>query len=53
MAASMMLPGLVAGLLQEALGYPRYFGLVFLCGLATAAAVLIARHRLPPDFGRK
>lgn len=53
MAASMMLPGLVAGLLQEALGYPRYFGLVLLCGLGTAAAVLIARRGLPDSFGRK
>ncbi len=47
MAASMMLPGLVAGVLQEAMGYPLYFGLVLLCSLATAAAVLIARRSLP------
>lgn len=53
MAASMMLPGLVAGLLQEAMGYPWYFGLVLLCGLGTAAAVLIARRGLPESFGRK
>jgi len=53
MAASMMLPGLVAGMLQEALGYAWYFGLVFLCSLGTAAAVLIARRNLPADFGRK
>lgn len=53
MAASMMLPGLVAGMLQEAMGYAWYFGLVLLCGLGTAAAVLIARRRLPAGFGRK
>ena len=53
MAASMMLPGLVAGMLQEAMGYPWYFGLVLLCGLGTAAAVLIARRGLPESFGRK
>ena len=53
MAASMMLPGLVAGLLQEAMGYPWYFGLVLLCGLGTTAAVLIARRGLPESFGRK
>ena len=53
MAASMMLPGLVAGMLQEALGYTWYFGLVLLCGLGTATAVLIARRGLPADFGRK
>ena len=53
MAASMMLPGLVAGMLQEAMGYPWYFGLVLLCGLGTAVAVLIARRGLPETFGRK
>ena len=53
MAASMMLPGLVAGMLQEAMGYPWYFGLVLFCGLGTAAAVLIARRGLPESFGRK
>ena len=53
MAASMMLPGLVAGMLQEAMGYPWYFGLVLFCGLGTAVAVLIARRGLPETFGRK
>lgn len=53
MAASMMLPGLVAGRLQEMVGYPLYFGGVMLCCLATFAAVLIVRARLPEDFGRK
>ncbi len=53
MAASMMLPGLVAGILQEAMGYAWYFGLVLLCSLATAAAVVIARRGLPADFGQK
>ena len=53
MAASVMLPGLVAGMLQEAMGYAWYFGLVLLCGIGTAVAVLIARRGLPADFGRK
>jgi PAT family beta-lactamase induction signal transducer AmpG len=53
MAASMMLPGLVAGLLQEAMGYAWYYGMVVLCSLGTAAAVLIARRGLPASFGRK
>ena len=47
MAASVMLPGLFAGQLQEAVGYVWYFGLVLLCSLGTAAAVLIARRSLP------
>ena len=53
MAASMMLPGLVAGYLQESMGYPLYFTLVLVCSLATAAAVLLARRKLPEGFGRK
>ena len=53
MAASMMLPGLFAGVLQESMGYPLYFALVLACSLATAAAVLIVRRKLPEEFGRK
>jgi len=53
MAASMMLPGLVAGAIQESMGYPLYFGFVMLCCLATAAAVLIVRRKIPAEFGKK
>ena len=53
MAASMMLPGLVAGALQEAMGYPAYFGFVMVCCLATAAAVVLVRGKLPEEFGKK
>ena len=53
MAASMMLPGLVAGILQQRMGYPLYFGFVMLTCLATVAAILIARYKLPEDYGRK
>ena len=53
MAASMMLPGLVAGALQESLGYKSYFVLTLACSLATFAAVIIVRRKLPEDFGRK
>ena len=53
MAASMMLPGLFAGALQESMGYPLYFSLVLACSLATVAAVLTVRRKLPEDFGRK
>ena len=31
MALSMMIPGMVAGYMQEALGYTRFFGFVMLC----------------------
>ena len=53
MAASIMLPGLVAGAIQEALGYSGYFVFVMISCIATVAAVLIARHGLDPEFGKK
>jgi len=53
MAASMMLPGLFAGALQEAVGYPWFFTLVMISCLATAAAVLLVRRRIPENFGAK
>lgn len=52
MAGSMMLPGLVAGYLEEALGYPGYFTLVMLSCTVTFASVLLVRRRLPEGFGR-
>ncbi|MBO5562698.1 MAG: MFS transporter [Bacteroidales bacterium] len=53
MAASMMLPGLVAGVLQERMGYPAYFGFVMVTCLATFLAVMLVRKGVPDDFGRK
>ena len=53
MAASIMLPGLFAGALQEAMGYSGYFIFVMVSCLATIAAVLIARHGLDPEYGKK
>ena len=53
MAASMMLPGMFAGKIQESMGYPTYFGFVMLCCLATAAAVIIVKYKIPADFGKK
>ena len=47
MALSMMLPGLVAGYLQEALGYVGFFILVMICCLATFFVTFFARRRLP------
>jgi hypothetical protein len=35
------------------MGYAWYYGMVVLCSLGTAAAVLIARRGLPASFGRK
>ena len=49
MALSMMLPGLVAGYLQEALGYVGFFILVMLCCIATFFVTFFARRRLPSE----
>ncbi len=52
MALSMLLPGAVAGYLQEALGYVGFFILVMVCCLATVAVTLFARRRVPAEYGR-
>ncbi len=46
MALSMLLPGAVAGYLQESLGYVGFFILVMLCCIATVSVTLLARRRL-------
>ena len=46
MALSMLLPGAVAGYLQEALGYVGFFILVMICCFATVSVTLLARERL-------
>jgi len=53
MALSMMLPGLVAGYLQEWLGYTGFFVLVMGCCLATVAMTFAVRRRVDPQFGKK
>ena len=53
MALSMLLPGAVAGYLQEALGYTGFYVLVMVCCLATVAVTLIARRQIPSDYGRR
>ena len=46
MALSMLLPGAVAGYLQQWLGYSGFFILVMICCLATIFVTLSARRRL-------
>lgn len=46
MALSMMLPGLVAGYLQQALGYIGFFILVMICCFATFLVTFFVRRRL-------
>jgi len=45
MALSMMVPGLFAGWMQEALGYVGFFIVVMLCCLATITVTFFARRR--------
>ena len=51
MALSMMLPGLVAGYIQEALGYTRFFGFIMLCCLVTVLVTFMLK--VDPEYGKK
>ncbi len=51
MAASMMIPGMFAGYLQEWLGYEHFFWLVIACCIATVIATLMVK--VDPEYGRK
>lgn len=51
MALSMMLPGLVAGYMQEAVGYVNYFRIVMLCCLATILVTFMVK--VDPEYGKK
>ena len=51
MALSMMLPGLVAGALQEALGYQMFFIFVMICCAVTY--IVTSRLNIDPHFGKK
>ncbi len=51
MALSMMLPGMVAGYLQQATGYFWFFIIVMVCCLATV--LVSSLLKIDPDFGKK
>ena len=51
MALSMMLPGLVAGELQEAVGYSNFFLIVMACCLVTVGVTALLK--IDPEFGKK
>lgn len=51
MALSMMLPGLVAGYLQEALGYTTFFIFVMICCFVTVAVTSMLK--VEPEYGKK
>lgn len=51
MALSMMIPGLVAGYVQEILGYTDFFIFVMICCLATVGVTM--KLKVDPEFGKK
>ena len=53
MAMGMMLPGMVAGWIQEHIGYTNFFIWVCLCTLPGIIASLLVRNKIAPDFGKK
>lgn len=53
MTFSMMLPGLVAGKIQMAIGYPAFFAMVMVCCLVTIAVTLLIRRIIPEGYGKK
>ena len=51
MALSMMLPGMVAGYIQESIGYTWFFGFVMVCCLVTVLVTFLVK--VDPQYGRK
>ena len=53
MALSMMIPGMFAGYIQEAIGYINFFWMVIICCVATAIVTIFADRRIDPEYGKK
>ena len=53
MALSMMLPGFIAGYIQEAIGYVNFFWMVMLCCVATIGVTFVIRKQIDENYGRK
>lgn len=51
MALSMMLPGMVAGYIQEAVGYVYFFSFVMVCCLVTVFVTMLLK--VDPNYGKK
>ena len=51
MALSMMLPGMVAGYIQEAVGYTNFFIFVMVCCLVTVFVTMSVK--VDPEYGKK
>lgn len=53
MALSMMIPGMFAGYIQEAIGYVNFFWMVMLCCIATVVVTVFADRKIDPRYGKK
>lgn len=53
MAASMLLPGMVAGYIQEAIGYANFFIMVMICCIATLIVTYFVDRKIDPNYGKK
>lgn len=53
MALSMMLPGFVAGYIQETIGYVNFFWMVMACCFATLVVTYLVDRKIDPEYGKK
>ena len=53
MAAGMMLPGMVAGWIQDQLGYTNFFIWVCITTIPGILASILVKKQIDPEFGRK
>ncbi|MBQ3254196.1 MAG: MFS transporter [Rikenellaceae bacterium] len=53
MALSMLLPGAVAGYIQEAIGYVNFFWMVMTCCIGTVLVSIMAYRKIDPNYGKK
>ena len=53
MAMSMLIPGMFAGYIQEALGYVDFFWMVIVCCIATLAVTFFVDRKIDPSYGKK
>ena len=52
MALSMLLPGAVAGYIQEAIGYVNFFWMVMVCCIGTLFVSVLAYRKIDPTYGK-
>lgn len=53
MALSMMIPGMFAGYIQEAIGYVNFFWMVMICCIATIIVTYFVDRKIDPNYGKK